>query len=148
MDEIYVGHGVRFRYPDDWDLSEQQTVNEVTVTVSSRETSFWSLTLFFDRPQPEQVLQTAMDALRDEYEDIDVYPVETALCRISNLSRDVEFVCFELINSAFLREYRTARFTALVLYQATDHELQETRSVLEGISNTLQCDFDEDAIIA
>ena len=148
MDEIYVAHGVRFRYPDDWDLSEQQTANEVTITISSRETSFWSLTLFFDRPQPERVLETALEAFRDEYDDIDVYPAETMLCRLNNLSRDVEFVCFELINSAFLRVFCTGRFTALVFYQGTDHELEETRSVLEEISNTLQCDFGGGAVIA
>jgi hypothetical protein len=37
-----------------------------------------------------------------------------------------------------LRVFRTGRFTALVLYQGTDHELEETRNVLEEISNTLQ----------
>jgi len=131
MDGIYAAHGVRFRYPDDWDLTEQQTESNVTITVSSQETSFWSLTLFFDRLQPEQVLETALDAFRNEYDDIDVYPAETMLGRVGNLARDVEFVCLELINGAFLRVFRTGRFTAVVLYQGTDHELKETREMLE-----------------
>ena len=94
------------------------------------------------------MLETALDAFRDEYGDIDVYPAETTLGRVGNLARDVDFVCLELINGAFLRVFRTGRFTALVLYQGTDHELEDTRDVLEGISNTLECDFGEDVVIS
>ena len=52
--------------------------------------------------------------------------------------RDVDFVCFELINSAFLRSFQTDRFTVLVLYQGFDGELAESRAVLEAISASLE----------
>jgi hypothetical protein len=56
----------------------------------------------------------------------------------------VEFVCLELVNSAFLRAFRLGESSALVLYQGTDHELEDTRPILEEISASLQWEADED----
>ncbi len=143
MLENYHAHGVKFRFPGDWKLSEQQDQGETTITVESPDTSFWSLSLFFDSPAPENVLEAAVDALEQSYEEIDIYPVNAQVCHRNSLARDAEFVCYELINSAFLRAFQTDKFTALVYYQGTDHELEHTRQILESICQSLQCDQDE-----
>ena len=137
MNEVYSAHGVHFEFPDRWELAEESTGSDVFVTVSSPETSFWSLTLFRDRPSPQQVLTEAVEAYQDEYEELDAYPGEGTLAGRRGLSCDLEFVCLEMINSAFLRVCRTDEFTALVLYQGTDHELNDTRPLLEQITKTL-----------
>ena len=142
MLELYHAHGIQFRFPDAWKLSEQAHGPEATITVESPDTSFWSLSLFFDGPPPEQVLETAVAALAQDYDEIDVYPAAARLCDRDSLARDAEFVCFELINSAFLRAFRTDDFTALVYYQGTDHELEETRPILERICDSLAWDGD------
>jgi len=143
MHQTYHAHGVQFRFPSSWELSEQSRGNEAAITVESPETSFWSLWLFFDCPTPQRVLETAVSALEQDYDEIDVYPVEARMCRRESLARDVEFVCLELINSAFLRAFQTDDFTALVFYQGTDHELERTRPILEGICKSLQWDGDQ-----
>ena len=140
MYEIYEAHGVRFLYPGFWELSEQPNESGVSITVSSLETSFWSLNIFFDGPDPELVVDQALKAFRDEYDELDVYPADVELCRRQTLARDVDFVCFELLNSAYLRAFRTERFTALVLYQATNDELQQTRPLMNGIDQSLKCE--------
>lgn len=139
MDELYSGYGIRFRYPRDWQVTEQPQPGEVTITVASPETSFWSITLYSDRPDCRRVLQTALDAFREEYGNVDVYELRQTSGRFPTLARDLDFVCLELINSAFLRVFQTSQFTALVLYQGTDHELDATRPVLEAISDSLEC---------
>ena len=143
MDEVYETHGVRFQFPDDWELREEEKDREFTVTVSSPETSFWSLVLLFDRPQPEHVMESALEVFRQEYDELDIYPSNAPLCNCQTVARDIEFVCLELINSAFLRAFQTERFTALVLYQATDIELQNTNTVLNRISQSLTCYLDD-----
>jgi len=146
MYETYTGHGIRFRYPSDWQFKERQSESEASFLVASPETSFWSLTLFFEQPSPDDVLESALDAFCEEYDELDIYTVDATPLFPDCLARDLEFVCLELINSAFLRVIPTKRFTVFVFYQATDHELKQTRSVLEGISKTLQCDFGDDVI--
>lgn len=141
MDETYSGHGVQFSYPATWEISEQRQPGEVSITVSSPGTAFWNLTLFFDEPDPESIIEATLDAFREEYDELDIYPATAAVCRRPAVARDLEFVCLELLNSAWVRAFRAPEFSALVLYQATDAELHEILPVMEGITQSLI--FDE-----
>ncbi len=143
LNEVYRGYGVRFRYPPYWELSEEKSEHQVSFTVSSTETSFWSLTLFFERPRSSDLIESAVEVFRNEYDECDVYPTESVVCRKKSVARDAEFICLELVNSAYLRAFETSQFTALMLYQGTDAELQKTKETLEEISASLECDEDE-----
>ncbi|HID21223.1 MAG TPA: hypothetical protein EYP14_02335 [Planctomycetaceae bacterium] len=145
MASLYHAHGVRFWVPDDWTLSEQDVGHHVSINVQSPETSFWSLTLFFDRPEPRRVAEAVLQAFREEYDEIDVYPGECGVGGHEAVAHDIEFFCWELLNSAFLRVFQTQRFTALVLFQGTDTELRETRPLLDRISESLRWDDPENA---
>ena len=138
MEEVYQAHGIEFRYPSDWNLGEERSENEISISVASSETSFWSLTLFFDSPRPEDLIESALDAFRGEYDEFDIYPTEAEWCRQTSVACELEFVCLELLNSAFLWAFRTENFSALVLYQGTDQELVETKEILQEISASLQ----------
>jgi len=137
MEEIYEGHGIRFRYPAYWELTEQEDDEAISITVASPETSFWSISLFREGPTPQQVLDSAVEAFQEEYAEADVYPSTGRIGDRGGVARDVDFVCFELINSAFIRSFQTEHFTVLVLYQGFDAELETTRLLLEAISASL-----------
>ena len=138
MQGAYEGHGIRFLYPESWELREQTDDQFASISVESPHTSSWSISLFLDNPTPEEVVGSAVETFRDEYDEVDVYPSQETLPGRPGVSRDLDFFCFELINSAFLRAFRTERFTALVLYQGFDGELETTRPLLESISNSLE----------
>ena len=137
MEEIYEGHGIRFRYPVYWEVTEQEDDEATSITVASPDTSFWSISLFHDAPSPQEVLESALEAFREEYAEADVYASTERIGDRAGVARDLDFVCFELINSAFLRSFQTERYTVLVLYQGFDGELETTRPLLEAISASL-----------
>jgi hypothetical protein len=143
MDELYEGNGIRFRYPAWWELVEQDDGEATSITVASPDTSFWSISLFRGSPSPQDVVASAVEAFREEYDEVDVYPCDETMGNRPGVARDVDFVCFELINSAFLRSFQTDRFTVLVLYQGFDGELAETRPLLEAISASLTLDGED-----
>jgi hypothetical protein len=143
MDRVFEGHGIRFEYPDDWILHEQSSPDELTLTIHSPDTSFWSLTLLFDRPEPRRVIDSVLDTFREEYAEIDVYPSDDRLSNQPTESYDLDFVCHELIGSAFLRALAAPEFTLLVLYQGADLELDETQPLLEKVSKSLSWETDE-----
>ncbi len=145
MEEIYEGHGIRFRYPAYWEITEQQDDEAISITVASPDTSFWSISLFHDGPSPREVLESAIEAFREEYAEVDVYASSARMGERAGVARDVDFVCFELINSAYLRSFQTEQFTVLVLYQGFDAELEMTRPLLEAISASLAFAGDEEA---
>jgi hypothetical protein len=137
MEEIYDRYGVRFRYPAYWEVTEQDDDEATSITVASPDTSFWSISLFKDGPSPKELVDSAIEAFQEEYPEVDVYSSTARTGERSGVSRDVDFVCFELINSAFLRSFQTERYSVLVLYQGFDGELETTRPLLEAISASL-----------
>ena len=144
MDTIYEGHGIRFRYPAWWEVSVQEDDECALITVDSPETSSWSVSLFFDGPPPEAVVNSAVEAFREEYDEVDVYSsdasagerLERGPRRRLCLSRaDQQRLSALLSNRAFHR---------LVLYQGFDGELETTRPLLEAITNSLKLDGEEE----
>lgn len=152
MQQEYAKHGVRFRYPADWDVSEQRDGNQLSITVSSPHTSFWTVILLFDRPDPNDIVAAALDAFEEEYDELDVYPAKARVCRRATVARDIDFVCLELLNVARIRAFRTADFTVMVLYQGTDSEFDEMGALLEQMTTSLSfagAEFvEEDDLIA
>ena len=144
MDRVFEGHGIRFEYPDDWILHEQSSPEEFTLTVQSPNTSFWSLTLLFDRPDSQRVIDSALEVFQEEYTEIDVYPSDVRLNDQPTVACELDFVCHELIGSAFLRAVAAPDCTLLVLYQGADLELDELQPVLEKITRSLTWEVDSE----
>ncbi len=137
----YQQHGIRFQYPDDWELADGHDGEARTITVSSAETSFWCVSLFDETQSMESVVQAALAAFEEEYDDVDAYPAESkdASTELSDytIAWDVEFLCLELTNTARIRATEAGGRTVLVLYQGTDHELEQTLPALQEITDSL-----------
>lgn len=144
----YGAHGVSLRYPSRWKLTEQAEPGQVTITISSPGTSFLTLCLFEDRPAPAEVAEAVLDAFREEYPEIDVYPATGRVCRRPAVAWDIDFFCLEMTNSARVRAFRTPRFTALLLFQGTDSEFETTGPVFEKIARSLRLTMTESELDA
>ena len=137
----FKNHGIRFSYPEDWEIVDEHNGQAQTVTVSSPETSFWCVSIF-DQPEPaNSVLLAAIQAYQEEYDDVDASPVELEEPESELLKQavawDVDFECLELLNTVKLRAIETAERTILVLYQGTDHELEATMSLMDRMTESL-----------
>jgi hypothetical protein len=139
MDATYQAHGVRFRYPHEWDVTEQEQEDQVSITVSSPETAFWTVSLFPGCPEPDEIVAAALDAFHDEYDELDEYSSKVRVCKRPTVARDIDFVCLELLNSAGIRAFRARNFTVLVLFQLTDAERKEIAPIFESITKSLSC---------
>lgn len=135
----YESHGVVFEYPDFWELSEQrEPEGDVVVTVAADGTCFWTLRILFTSPPPPEVVSSCVSAFREEYDDVEELTLPQSLAEMPAYCRELNFTCFELINTVVLSSVRTLEFTLLVWWQGTDHELGEARELLEHITNSLR----------
>jgi hypothetical protein len=134
----YEGHGVVFEYPDIWELDEERDGNDVLLTVSSESTCFWALRILFQAPPPPQVVESCVEAFREEYDDVEVEDIDYRLAEMPAYCRRLDFSCFELLNAVFLASVRTTDFTVLVWWQGTDHELQQSEQILERVTSSLR----------
>lgn len=137
----YEKHGVRFFYPDIWELEEAAGEDDdIVISVSSDGTCFWTLHILHNSPPPPQVIDSCVAAFVEEYDDAEATSAERKLAEMPAAAQDVEFACFEMMNTASLQSVRTSDFTLLVLWQGTDHELDEYRQLLEYMTASVRAD--------
>lgn len=135
----YERNGVRFEYPEGWHVSEQETEDSLTINVESTHASFWTLVIFHDGGDPEDVIEQIVESYRDEYPDLDEYPVFSAGAGIGlQAARELDFVCLDLVTTVSLKAIRTAEQTLLIVLQGPDAELDTLRETLEAITRSLQ----------
>ena len=133
-------HGIRFHYPDIWELEELGNDGDIVITVSSDGTCFWSMHILRNCPPPPQVVESCVAAFTDEYDDAEASVSKKQLAEMPAYARHVEFSCFELMNTASLQSVRMTEFTLLVLWQGTDHELVDYRDLLESMTASVRAD--------
>lgn len=143
MKEFHA-HGLRFEYPATWSAVDESSEEKTAVTVQSNGSTFWTVAVFSDGPQPERVLESAIAAYRDDYPELDVYPSETrSEPRGTVVGRDLEFVCLELIAAARIEAFQSGDATVMVLFQGSDAELASHRPLLDAMTASVKVEGDE-----
>jgi len=141
---VFDESGVRFEYPSDWTISRASEEGTTAITVESSGTAFWMLSILQERPPAEEILQTALTSLREEYEDCDVYESAEQICLLPTDGYDVDFSCLELINRACLRACEGDTSSLFVLYQTSDVESEQMTPQLEAITQSLSWELASD----
>lgn len=102
--------------------------------------------LLNSRPDPKDVVETVVSAFEQDYDDVDVSSAMDDLNGFPSQVRELDFVCYDLVNSATVRAFQTREQTVMVLYQGTDHELEITRNQLQAITESLLIDVESDDV--
>src|SRR5690349_11181738 len=72
MPSVYDKMGVRFLFPDNWTLDESDVLDgNSTVSVYSPGGAFWSIILHPPELDPDDLVEAAVDAMRQEYDELD-----------------------------------------------------------------------------
>lgn len=120
---VFKDHGIRFDYPDDWDVEENDDGDVVTIGVTAPDgVAFALVTLDGDRPPPVEVANQALQAMRDEYPALDAEAVRETIGGHPAVGHDVEFLSLDLTNACAIRAFRTATRTVLIFCQWSDVE--------------------------
>ena len=140
--EVYSGRGVQFRYPRDWTIEEEAGPEQMTISVQSPGTAYWTLSLFEERPDPGHVAASVVSAYEEMYDELDVDESDVQVFGEPAVARDLDFVCLDLVSTASLLVFQTMHHTVLVLFQGEDRELESARPLLESITRSLLCDLE------
>ena len=134
----YERHGVTFEYPGYWELTEEAEDADILITVSGDTSCFWALRILHGCPRPDEVVNSCVEAFREEYDDMEVTDAGGVLAEMPAVCRELEFSCFELLNSVSLSSVRSSRMTLLAWWQGTDHELTDVRQILDRITQSVR----------
>lgn len=138
--QVYEGNSIRFEYPDDWKLTQEDGDGQVTVTIEGPGTAYWMVSILQDRPAAETVLESVLSTFHEEYDELDVYESDEQICLLPTAARDVEIVSLDLIVKARLRVCEADTCSICVLYQIADAESDDVLAQLDSMSDSLAWD--------
>jgi len=136
--EVYEDHGVRFEYPSDWELDVTDDGEVTTVDVQHPSgIAFLLVRIDESCPDPALVADSALEAMREEYPDLDAVPVMEALDEHRATGYDVEFFSLDISNAASIRCFHTPRRTVLVFGQWSDIGEENLPELVDGMLRSL-----------
>jgi hypothetical protein len=130
--------GIRFKYPENWRLEREDNEEGWTISVQSPDTAFMLISLREDMPSTEQLVETALTALREEYEDLEADEAVDSLAGQPAIGHDIRFFSFDLTNTCWTRCIYTGRGTMLVMCQFNDLESDKNEPVLRAMCASLE----------
>jgi len=130
--------GIRFKYPENWTLEREDNENGWTISLQSPETAFLMLCLREDVPTTDQLADSALAALREEYPELEADERIDSLAGQPAVGHDIRFFSLDLTNTCWTRSFYTAQGTILLLCQFNDLELEKNEPVLRAICASLE----------
>ena len=134
----YEARGVRFDYPGYWELTEENEDGDSLITVSADGACFWVLRILTRNHSAEEVVNSCLEALQEEYDDAEVHEGTATLALMPALCCEIGFSCFELLNTVSLTSVCASGVTLLAWWQGTDHELGDIRPLFEQMTQSVR----------
>jgi hypothetical protein len=136
---VYEGHGVRFAYPSDWELEESDEGEAATIEVQAPGGLAFALVRSDETgPDPASVADEVLEAMREEYPDLEVSPAMETIAGHHATGYDVEFFSLDFTNGATIRSFRTAERTILVFGQWSDIGDESLPELIRGVSRSVE----------
>jgi hypothetical protein len=134
----YDKAGLSFQYPETWELEEEVSgQGGIEVTVHSPTGAFWSVRLERSPVDPRRMTQTAVEAMRTEYEGLEAEPATDVVDGSELEGVDMSFFYLDLTSTAKVRTAQTALGTLLVLCQAEDRDFEQLEPVFDAMTLSL-----------
>lgn len=131
--------GIRFEYPESWELEITDDGPVTTVSVQSPEgLAFAMVTLDGNRPAPAEIADEALSAMREEYPTLDAVPALESIGGYRAVGHDIEFITLDMTNTCAIRCFRTEKRTVLVFGQWSDLDAEDNEGVVQGIRRSLE----------
>ena len=130
--------GIRFQYPENWSLDEDDALEGgQSVSVSSPGGAFWQIVVHPPHTQPSELVRAVLKLMKQEYQQLDAEAVQEELAGLELRGYDLNFYCLDLTNTALVRAVRTDAATFLILCQADDREFAEVEPVFRAMTASL-----------
>ena len=104
MPAVYRQFGVRFLYPENWSVLDEETDEwPRTVTLQSQETGFWTLHVYPPNQDAKQAVLAVIETIREIYPDLEVLPAKEKIEGNEAKGVDIAFFYLDLLVEAKIR---------------------------------------------
>ena len=140
MSKSYEGDGLQFQYPTTWALEREENENGWGITIQSPGTAFVLIVCDQDMPDSEELADATLQALKNDYPDLEFDPVIEDLCGQPAIGHNIQFFSLDLGNSCKTRCVYSQEGTILILSQVSDLEIEKYGPSMQALSSSLKID--------
>ncbi len=138
MPALFEKWGISFQYPENWNPEEEDTpAGHRSVTLYSPGGAFWSVAVHSQPIDPEELAVVAVDAMRQEYEQLESESTRETIADHELFGFDLNFYCLDLTNTARVRCLSVDQRTFSIFCQAEDREFGRLGVVFQAITTSL-----------
>lgn len=136
---VYEEHGIRFQYPEDWEVEVSDDGPRTTVALHAPGGLAFALVTVDDScPAPADLADEALEAMREEYPGLDVTPALETIDGHRALGHDLEFFSLDMVTACAIRSYRTPRHTVLVFGQWSELAEENPEETIRQVRSSLE----------
>lgn len=138
MTATFEKHGLRFLYPESWRLAEfSEAEGFHEVSLESPEGSIWSVSVFPAEAQPQQLVESCLQALKQQYNDLEASDFEGEYNGFQATGFDADFYCLDFLVTAQTRTLQHNGKTFSFFCQAESRDFEKNRDVFNAITLSL-----------
>ena len=138
MPATFEKNGLKFLYPESWSLTEFSEAAEFhEVSLESPEGSIWSVSVFPPEAQPQQLIDSCLEALKDQYEDLEAVEFAGEYNGVAAIGFDADFYCLDFLVTAQTRTVKHSGKTLSFFCQAESREFEKSLDVFNAITMSL-----------
>lgn len=138
MTATYEQSGIRFLYPENWKISDEDLDSAPqTVSLQCPGSGFWTLHLYSGGQTPATLVAEVLGAMRQEYDEFEFESLEEKWDDVETCGYVMHFYCLDLLVTARVLGIRDGRRTYIVLWQAENREFDELEPVFRAVTMSL-----------
>ncbi|MGY8768133.1 MAG: hypothetical protein ACKVH8_06860 [Pirellulales bacterium] len=131
----YENFGIKFSYPENWKLQEDQRASwPHSVSVYSPNDAFWNVLVHEPGTNMESAAEAVKEAIEEEYEGVEVEPVEEKIEHLESKGYDLFFYCLDMLVQTRVRAIEAGDLRLLIICQGEDREFDKLNQVFSAIS--------------
>ncbi|WP_153557731.1 hypothetical protein [Roseimaritima sediminicola] len=139
MPATFDDYGVRFMYPDNWEVAERTANDEsVGVTIESPDGTFFALNRYSDLHSASELLDQVETAMRAEYEELEVQHPDLENGRPGEVARDLLFYYLDLLIVSRTLVIPDRGDLLLVQMQSENRDFEKNELVFTAMLQTLR----------
>ncbi len=131
-------NGIRFQYPENWTIDLEEGDEVWTATVQSQELAFILLSLRVDVEEPAMLADEALEAIKEEYKELDVENREGSVCGVPASGYEIQFLTVDTPITCQLRAVESPAGPLLIMSQFSEYDREKNEIVIDAILRSLQ----------
>ncbi len=138
MVATYDRFGVRFLYPENWTVQEENPQPQThCVTLQSPGSGFWMLQIMQTSQSPERLAAEVLHSFKQDYDEIEVSRVDDEIQGTPSVGYDLQFYCLDFVVSSTVRSFPLIDQVCVLVCQAEDNEFERIGPVFDAITTSL-----------